>query len=90
VNREQINREEKEKREKRAGGEHHSGPAKPVAEIAPERSGLRGIWSVRHRGNYLQATRKVTSKHYLIVDLGNKIDVESAARKCTREHCLQN
>ena len=60
--RELVDREEKQKREKRAGGEHHSRPAKPVAEIAPKRPGLRGSWSVRHRGNYLQASRKVTSK----------------------------
>jgi hypothetical protein len=50
----QIDREEEEKSEERAGGEHHSGPAKPVPEIAPERSRLRGKWSLRHRGNYLE------------------------------------
>src|SRR6266511_6275646 len=60
--RELIDCEEEKKSEKRASGKHHSGPAKPVAEIAPKRPGLRGSWSVRHRGNYLQAARKVTSK----------------------------
>jgi hypothetical protein len=50
----QVDREEEKKSEERAGGEHHSGPAKPVPEIAPERPGLRGSWSVRHRANYLQ------------------------------------
>src|SRR5262245_8345613 len=49
----QVDREEEKKSEKGAGRQHHSGPAKPVAEIAPERLGLRGSWSVRHRGNYL-------------------------------------
>ena len=53
---EKIDREEEEKSKERTGGQHHSGPAKPVAEIAPERPGLRGNWSVRHRGNYLQVT----------------------------------
>jgi hypothetical protein len=60
--RELVDPEKEKKREKGAGGEHHSGPAKPVAEIAPKRPGLRGSRSVRHPGNYLQATRKVTSK----------------------------
>ena len=32
----QIDRKEEAKGEKGAGSEHHSGPAKPVAEIAPE------------------------------------------------------
>jgi hypothetical protein len=52
----QIDREQQAKGEKGAGRQHHTGPAKPVAEIAPERSRLRGSWSVRHRGNYLHAT----------------------------------
>jgi hypothetical protein len=72
--RELIDREEEEKSEKRAGGEHHSGPAKPVAEIAPKRPGLRGSWSVRHRGNYLQAARKVTPK--IDVDPAIRIDLQ--------------
>jgi hypothetical protein len=58
----QIDREEETKGEKRAGSQNHSGPAKPVAEIAPKRPGLRGSWSVGHRANYLHAARKVTSK----------------------------
>jgi hypothetical protein len=62
VDREQINREEEKKGEERTGGEHHSGPAKPVAEIAPKTPGLRGKWSVRHHGNYLQTARKVMPK----------------------------
>jgi hypothetical protein len=49
-----VDREEEKKREEAAGGEHHPGPAKPVPEIAPEGAGLRGSWSFRHRGNYLQ------------------------------------
>ena len=58
----QIDREEEAKGEKGAGSQHHPGPAKPVAEIAPERPRLRGSWSFRHRGNYLRLVRKVTSK----------------------------
>ena len=58
----QIDRKEEKKGEEGAGSEHHSGPAKPVAKIAPKRPGLRGSWSVRHRGNYLQAARKVMPK----------------------------
>jgi hypothetical protein len=58
----QIDREEEAKGEKSAGSQHHSGPAKPVAEIASERPRLRGSWSFRHRGHYLQAAQKVTSK----------------------------
>ena len=54
----QIDRKEEAKGEKRAGREHHSGPAKPVAEIAPERPRLRGSWSFRHRGNYLREGSK--------------------------------
>ena len=50
----QIDRKEEAKGKKGAGRQHHSRPAKPVAEIAPERAGLRGSWSFRHRGNYLQ------------------------------------
>jgi hypothetical protein len=52
----QIDREEEAKGEKSAGSQHHSGPAKPVAEIASERPRLRGSWSFRHRGHYLQVT----------------------------------
>jgi hypothetical protein len=66
MDRKQIKREEQQKSEERAGGEHHSGPAKPVPEIAPEGAGLRGSWSLRHRGNYLRAAQKVTSKHRVI------------------------
>ena len=58
----QIHREEKAKCEKRAGRQHHPGPAKPVAEIAPERPRLRGSWSFRHRSNYLRLDPKVTLK----------------------------
>jgi hypothetical protein len=58
----QIDRKEEAKGEKGTGREHHSGPAKPVAEIAPERPGLSGSWSFRHRSDYLQLGRKVTSK----------------------------
>ena len=50
----QIDREEEAKSEKSAGSQHHPGPAKPIAEIAPERPSLRGSWSFRHRSNYLQ------------------------------------
>jgi hypothetical protein len=58
---EKVDPEEEKKSKERAGGEHHSGPAKPVPEIAPEWLGLRGNWSVRHRGNYLPAFWKVIS-----------------------------
>ena len=60
--RDQIDREEEAKSEKGAGNQHHAGPAKPVAEIPPERPRLRGDWSFRHRGNYLQLGSKVTLK----------------------------
>jgi hypothetical protein len=50
----QIDREEEAKGEKGTGSQHHSGPAKPVPEIAPERPRLRGSGCVRHRRNYLE------------------------------------
>jgi len=58
----QIDRKEEAKSEKSARSQHHAGPAKPVAEIAPERPRLRGSWSFRHCGDYLQLGSKVTLK----------------------------
>jgi hypothetical protein len=92
----QIDREEEAKGEERAGGEHHSGPAKPVPEIAPERPGLRGSWSVRHRGNYLQAARKShleTIEGLSILENEDRHRVGSpkaAVHRRTPEHFLQN
>jgi hypothetical protein len=77
----QIDRKEEAKREKSAGREHHSGPAKPVAEIAPERPGLRWSWSVRHHGNYLQLGSKVTLKQPGKCQFTNKVAISSAVQK---------
>ena len=71
-----IDRDEKEKGEKRASGQNHSGPAQPVAEITPKRPGLRGAGSIRHRCNcWRNCSRSHQNPH---VDPGIRIDCKFA------------
>jgi len=71
-----IDRDQEQERKERGDGEDHSGPAKPVAKIAPKRPWLCGGWSVvRHREIIYKRLEKSLRNDRMIVDLGIKIDI---------------